>query len=47
MINPVIDVTEENIEEFGISDVVMPMIGNSIRLPKNAELAKIITELLE
>ena len=47
MVNPVVDVTEENIGEFGIGDVVMPLVGNSIRLPKNAELASIITELLE
>ena len=44
--NPVIDVTEENIGEFGIEDVVMPMVGNSVKMPKNAELAAIITELL-
>lgn len=42
-----IDVTEENIGEFTISDIVMPMIGASIRMPKNAELALIITELLK
>ena len=47
MINPVVDVTEENIGEFSIGDVVMPLVGNSIRLPKNAELAAIINELLE
>jgi len=47
VVNPVIDVTEENIGEFTIKDVVMPMVGNSVRLPKNAELASIITKLLE
>ena len=45
-VNPVIDVTEENIGEFTIHDVVMPMVGSSIRLPKNAELAAIFNELL-
>ena len=46
-VNPVVDVTEENIGEFGIEDVVMPMIGNSVKMPKNAEVAAIITGLLE
>lgn len=44
--SPVIEVTEENIGEFTIADVVMPMIGHSIRLPKHPELAQIYTELL-
>ena len=37
--SPVIEVTEENIAEFTIADVVMPMIGHNIRLPKHPELA--------
>ena len=39
--------TEENIGEFGIGDVVMPLIGNSVKMPKNQEVAAIITELLQ
>ena len=37
--NPVLDVTEENIGEFTIEDVVMPMIGSDIRLPSNSDIA--------
>ena len=47
VVNPVIDVTEENIGEFTIQDVVMPMIGNSVRMPQNAELASIIKGLMQ
>ena len=38
--------TEANIGEFTIEDVVMPMVGSSIRLPQNPELSKIILDLL-
>ena len=44
--NPVIDVTEENISEYSIEDVVMPLVGNNIRMPRNAEIAAIYHELL-
>jgi len=33
VVNPVLDVTEANIGEFTIEDVVMPMVGSSIRMP--------------
>ena len=46
VVNPVIDVTEENIGKYTIEDVVMPMVGHNVNLPKNVELAKIITDLL-
>lgn len=44
--SPVIDVTEENIAEYSIEDVVMPMVGNNIRMPRNADIAAIYQELL-
>ena len=44
--SPVIDVTEENIAEYTIEDVVMPMVGNNIRMPRNADIAAIYQELL-
>lgn len=31
----VIEVTKENISEFELSDVVMPMIGHDVRLPSH------------
>jgi len=36
--NLVVDVTEENIHEFSLFEVVMPMIGHEIRLPANKDL---------
>ena len=44
--DPVIDVTEDNINSYTIEDVVMPMIGHDIRMPKNEELGQIYTEIL-
>lgn len=46
VVNPVIDVTEENIGEYTIEDVVMPMVGHDVRMPKNEELLRIIHDLL-
>ena len=31
--NLVVDVTEQNINEFSIFDVVMPLMGHEVRLP--------------
>jgi len=42
----VIDVTEENLAEYAIEDVVMPMVGNQVRMPRNPELAQLYHELL-
>lgn len=44
--SPVIDVTEQNISQYTIQDVVMPMVGNNVKMPKNEELTKIISDLL-
>ena len=44
--SPVIDVTEENITDYTIEDVVMPMVGSNIRMPRNADIAAIYHELL-
>lgn len=44
--SPVIDVTEQNIGQYTIQDVVMPMVGNNVKMPKNEELTKIISDLL-
>ncbi|CAI2361379.1 unnamed protein product [Moneuplotes crassus] len=40
-------VTEENIKDFTIFDVVMPMIGKSIQLPENEDLKKLYLEYME
>jgi len=42
----ILEVTEANIAEYTIEDVVMPMIGHEVRLPPNAELAQIYQDLL-
>ena len=44
--SPVIDVTEDNITDYTIEDVVMPMVGSNIRMPRNADIAAIYHELL-
>jgi hypothetical protein len=36
--NLVIDITESNIHEFSLFEVVMPLIGHEIRLPANKDL---------
>lgn len=42
----VIDVTEENLHEFSLSDIVMPMVGYETRMPVNEDLCKIINEIM-
>lgn len=42
----VVDVTEANIGDFSIEDIVMPMIGHDINLPKNEELRKIMMDAM-
>lgn len=41
-----IEVTEANIAEYTIEDVVMPMVGHSVRMPPNSDLATIYADLL-
>lgn len=36
--NLILDVTEENIHEFSIHEVVMPMVGYQTKMPQNADL---------
>ena len=43
----VIDVTDANIGDFTIEDVVMPMVGHDINFPKNEEIKKIITDIMQ
>ena len=41
-----IDVTAENISEYSINDVVMPMPGHCVRMPENSDLKAMYEELL-
>ncbi|CDW87747.1 trna pseudouridine synthase [Stylonychia lemnae] len=41
-----IDVTEENIHKYKITDVVMPLIGHMTRFPENKELIQIMYDLM-
>jgi hypothetical protein len=34
----VIDVTKDNIDQFSLEDIVMPMVGYETRMPRNADL---------
>ena len=43
----VVEVTHENIKEFQLSDIVMPMIGHDVRLPTNRDLQQIIVDIME
>jgi len=40
-------VTKENLSEFTIEDVVMPMIGYDVQLPENEDLKTIILDILK
>ena len=40
-------ITEDNINDFTIFDVVMPLVGKSIRFPENEELKRLYDEYLE
>jgi tRNA pseudouridine13 synthase len=42
----VVDVTEENINQFTIDDVVLPVVGHEVRLPANAEMQKILVDIM-
>ena len=42
----VVDVIEANIGDFSIEDVVMPMVGHDVNLPKNEELRKIMIDAM-
>ena len=44
--NLVVDITEQNIHEFSLFEVVMPMIGHEIRLPANKDLQEIFSEIM-
>ena len=39
-------VTLENIKEFALTDVLMPVIGHDVKMPKNDEINQIYNELL-
>jgi hypothetical protein len=40
-------VTENNISEFKLSDVVMPLIGHDVRLPSHQGLQQILIEIMQ
>jgi len=42
----VVDVTEENISQFTIDDVVLPVVGHEVRLPVHAEMQQIIVDIM-
>ena len=41
-----IEVTEENISNYSISDVIFPIIGHKVAFPSNPEMRKIMEELM-
>lgn len=41
-----VDVTEENIKDFTIEDVVLPVVGHEVRLPVNPEMQKIQVDIM-
>lgn len=38
--------TEENIKEFTIDDIVLPVVGHEVRLPLHAEMQKIMVDIM-
>ena len=45
--NELIEVTEENKANYTLEDVVMPLIGHEVELPKNEKLREIFETLLK
>jgi len=43
----VVEVTAENIGEFSLSDVVMPLIGHDVRMPTHQGLEHILVAILQ
>ena len=43
----VIEVTAENISEFQLSDVVMPLVGHDVRLPSHQGLLQIFVDIMQ
>ena len=41
-----IEVTEENIKDYTIGDVIFPIIGTKVALPSNPEMRKIMEDLM-
>ena len=39
-------VTVDNLKDFSLNDVVMPMLGHDVKLPKNDDLLTIFSEIL-
>lgn len=39
-------VTQENINNFNIEDVVLPIVGHKIKMPENEEICQIITDIM-
>ena len=42
----VVDINEENMHEFSLFEVVMPLIGHDIRLPANKDLQEIFSQIM-
>lgn len=42
-----IEVTEGNIGNFTINDVIMPIIGHKVKLPKNEHLRQIYEKIMK
>jgi len=42
-----IEVTEGNISNFTINDVIMPIIGHKVKLPKNEQLRQIYEKIMK
>jgi tRNA pseudouridine13 synthase len=40
-------VTPETVKDFALADVVMPMLGHDVKLPKNEQLVGIYNSILE
>lgn len=42
-----IEITEENKDSYTIEDVIFPIIGHQVKLPKNKEMALVIEDILK
>jgi tRNA(Glu) U13 pseudouridine synthase TruD len=42
-----IEVTEENIANYSIEDVILPIIGHKVKMPTNPVMKKIIEDIMK
>ena len=42
-----IEVDESNIDKYTLEDVIFPILGHKVKMPKNADMRKILEDLMK